>query len=106
VLLKSLGDEEAIVMNKVSISSDYWNALNDLDTFEVYKNTGNLALTKSGKSRAPNQAMKFNTMKAKDVRAILSTIYCFNCESKIPSRASKVADPEDRIDDSLFNGIN
>jgi hypothetical protein len=100
VSLKSLSDDDDVLMGRVVIGTDYWNKLTDFDSIMVYKEAGNIAIKKKGKSQTT--AQRFDTEKAVHIKSIHKAICDYN--TRVPPAQSAVAKkPDEAMDDDLFD---
>jgi len=100
VNLKSLDDDDNVLMGRVTINTEYWNKLTDYDSIMVYKEAGNIAIKKKGKSQTT--AQKFDVEKAVYIKAIHAAI----CDTNTQVTTKKPAAVEEKgeaLDDELFD---
>lgn len=101
VKLVDLSDETEVLMNKVVISQDYWNKFAQIETVEVYVNSGNLAMKKPGKKQTT--AQKFDLETAANVKAVIKAICEVNNSEEQKKPAAKENEEVIEIDDDLFD---
>jgi hypothetical protein len=100
VLLRSLDDDDNVLMGRVTINVDYWNKLTNFESIMVYKEAGNLAIKRKGKVQSTSQ--KFATEKAGHLKAILGAICDYNTRI-IPEKSAVATQKDEYFDDQLFD---
>jgi hypothetical protein len=100
VSLKSMDDDDNVLMGRVTINVDYWNKLTDYDSIMVYKEAGNIAIKKKGKQQTT--AQRFGTEKAGYLKAIHKAICDAN--TQVTTKKPEAIEKEDEaLDDELFD---